>query len=158
RARLADSGEGPFLRTGDLGFLVDGELFVTGRLTDLLIIHGQNHYPQDIERTVERSHPALRPDCGAAFLVGPDVDEQLVVAQEIERHHEPINEAEVFSAIRSAAAEEHGLFLSAIVLLKTGGLPKTSSGKVRRRACREAYLGGTLPVLHASQSDARGTS
>ena len=86
RARLNDTGEGPFLRTGDLGFLQDGELFVTGRLKDLIIVHGVNYYPQDIERTVQQSHPRLRPDCGAAFTVEADGREQLVIVQEVERH------------------------------------------------------------------------
>ena len=85
-ARLQDTGEGPFLRTGDLGFLQDGELFVTGRLKDLIIVHGVNYYPQDIERTVQQSHPRLRPDCGAAFTVEADGREQLVIVQEVERH------------------------------------------------------------------------
>src|SRR4029077_2284192 len=89
RARLAggpaEAGEASFLRTGDLGFLRGGELFVTGRLKDLIIIRGRNLYPQDIELTVERSHPALRPGCGAAFSIELGQEERLVVVHEHER-------------------------------------------------------------------------
>src|SRR5207237_6792848 len=83
-ARLAND-DGPFLRTGDLGFLQGDELFVTGRLKDLIIIRGVNHYPQDIEQTVQASHAALRPGCGAAFSVNDDGQERLVIAQEVHR-------------------------------------------------------------------------
>ena len=83
-AHLGDTGEGPFLRTGDLGFIRDGALFVTGRLKDMIIVRGLNHYPQDIEATVERSHPALRAGCGAAFPVDVNGEERLVVVQELE--------------------------------------------------------------------------
>ena len=89
QAYLADTGEGPFLRTGDLGFLRDGELFVTGRLKDLIIIGGRNLYPQDIELTVEQSHPAMRPGCCAAFSVDGADEERLIVAAEVERRYQP---------------------------------------------------------------------
>src|SRR5262249_1250708 len=85
RGFLSDSGKGPFLRTGDLGFVRDGELYVTGRLKDLIIIRGTNHYPQDIEWTVEQCHSALRPGAGAAFTVEDGGDEHLVIVQEAER-------------------------------------------------------------------------
>ncbi|MBD0347459.1 MAG: fatty acyl-AMP ligase, partial [Coleofasciculus sp. Co-bin14] len=98
-AYLADIGEGPFLRTGDLGFLQNGELFVTGRLKDVVIIRGRNHYPQDIELTAERSHPALAPNAGAAFAVEIAGQEQLVVVQEVERTHlRKLNVSEVTGA------------------------------------------------------------
>src|SRR6266851_5462399 len=104
-AYLVDTGEGPFLRTGDLGFLKDGELFVTGRLKDLIIIDGYNHYPQDIELTVEQSYPALRPGCSAAFSVDVAGQERLVIAAEVERSYLPrrvqsLDTKEVVQAIR----------------------------------------------------------
>jgi acyl-CoA synthetase (AMP-forming)/AMP-acid ligase II/acyl carrier protein len=142
-ARLADSGEGPFLRTGDLGFLHDGELFITGRLKDLLILRGRNLYPQDLERTTERSHPDLNPGCGAAFSVEADGQERLVIAYEVVPRRQA-DVAAVAEAVRRAVAEEHEAELHAFVLLKLGGMPRTSSGKVQRQACRSAFLAGTL--------------
>ncbi|MCG2682675.1 MAG: aminotransferase class I/II-fold pyridoxal phosphate-dependent enzyme [Planctomycetales bacterium] len=155
RARLADTGEGNFLRTGDLGFMEDGELYVAGRLKDLLIVHGVNYYPQDIERTVQQSHPRLRLDCGAAFVVEKNGREQLVVTQEI-GHHKQSNFQEVFDAIRRTVAGEHELIPSAIVLLKAGSIPKTSSGKIQRHACRDGYLAGTLKVVGQWRDEERG--
>ncbi len=143
QARLAKTGEGPFLRTGDLGFMLEGELYVTGRVKDLIIVHGVNHYPQDIERTMQQSHARLRPDCGAAFTVETNGKEELVVVQEIERRKQGDCRV-VFQAIRRAVAAEHDLALDAIVLIKAGSISKTSSGKIQRHACRNAYLVGTL--------------
>ena len=85
RAVLADTGEGPYLRTGDLGFIRDGELYVTSRIKDLIIVAGANHYPQDIEWTVEKCHPDVRPSGVAAFSIAVDGEERLVVAAEVER-------------------------------------------------------------------------
>lgn len=148
RARLADKGEGPFLRTGDLGFIHAGELFVTGRLKDLIIIRGLNYYPQDIERTVERSHEALRAGCGAAFGVEVGNEERLVVVQEIERRYIRKLDAEpVIEAIRQGVSREHGIRAYGVVLIKTSSLPKTTSGKVRRRLCREHFIQGSLNVV-----------
>jgi acyl transferase domain-containing protein/acyl-CoA synthetase (AMP-forming)/AMP-acid ligase II/acyl carrier protein len=146
-AHLADSNEGPFLRTGDLGFLLDGELFITGRLKDLIIIRGSNHYPQDIELTVEKAHPALRPACGVAFSVDAAGEERLVIVQEVERQYLKHDFNEVFHAVRRAIAEQYELQTYAITLIKTGSIPKTSSGKVQRRATRESYLEGSLEVV-----------
>jgi len=146
QARLKDTGEGPFLRTGDFGLLQDGELFVTGRLKDLIIIHGVNFYPHDIERTVQQSHPRLRPDCGAAFVVEVEGREQLIVIQEVERHKRSDFQG-VFTAIRRAVAGEFELAPEAIVLIKAGSIPKTSSGKIQRYACRKNYLAGTLNAV-----------
>jgi acyl-CoA synthetase (AMP-forming)/AMP-acid ligase II/acyl carrier protein len=143
-ARLAGTGEGPFLRTGDLGFLDGrGELFVTGRLKDLIILRGRNLYPQDLERSAERAHPDLAPGGGAAFSFEDGGRERLAVAYELVPRRQP-DVAAAAEAVRRALAEEHEAELSAFVLLKLGGLPKTSSGKVRRQACREAYLAGAL--------------
>ena len=117
-----------------------------------------NYYPQDIERTVQESHPRLRPDCGAAFVAEADGREQLVVVQEIERHKQA-NFRGVFDAIRRAVADEHELAPDAIVLLKAGSVPKTSSGKIQRHACRDGYLAGTLDVVgqwRAAEGDGKG--
>nr|VFK20028.1 MAG: amino acid adenylation domain-containing protein [Candidatus Kentron sp. LFY] len=142
---LADTNEGPFLRTGDLGFMKDGELFVTGRLKDLIIIHGQNHYPQDIELTVEKSHPALVAGGGAAFSIDREGEERLVIFQEIQRTYlRKLDTEQVFGAIRQAILDQHEVAVHAIALLKPGRLPRTSSGKVQRHACRERFLAGKL--------------
>lgn len=144
-AYTADTQEGPFLRTGDLGFLEDGELFVTGRLKDLIIIRGRNHYPQDIEMTAEKSHPALRESCGAAFSVEVGEEERLVITYEVKRSYiRKLNVEEVTSAIRKAVTQTHELQPYAIVLLKTGSIPKTSSGKIQRHACKAEFLEGSL--------------
>ncbi len=152
RATLADGGETLYLRTGDLGFLQGQDLYVTGRLKDLMIVRGRNVYPQDIEATAENSHPSLRADGGAAFSIDVDGEERLVVVHEIERAgHRKENEHEAIAiALRQAIAERHDLDVHAVCLIKTASLPKTSSGKVRRRACREAFLAGTLEVVTTS--------
>ncbi|HEY0511015.1 MAG TPA: amino acid adenylation domain-containing protein [Thermoanaerobaculia bacterium] len=153
RARLAgapaDRGESCFLRTGDLGFLRGGELFVTGRLKDLLIVRGRNLYPQDIERTVEESHAALRPGCGAAFAVEGDGEERLVIVQELDPHRRGEADA-ALEALRRAVAEEHEVQVHQAVLVRAGTIPKTSSGKIQRHAARAAFLAGTLVVEAAS--------
>lgn len=126
----------------------DGELFITGRIKDLIIIRGQNHYPQDIELTVERSHPALRPSCGAVFAVEVKGQERLVIVQEVERSYlRKLHVREVVRNICQAVAAEHGLQVYATVLVKTGSIPKTSSGKVQRYACRSGFLAGSLEVV-----------
>jgi len=145
-AHLATS-EGPFLRTGDLGFSHDHQLYVTGRLKDLIIIHGSNHYPQDIELTVESSHIALQPGAGAAFSVTEAGKEQLVIVQEVTRQHRQPDVNAVASAIRQAVAEKHDLQVFAIVLVKPMSISKTSSGKIQRRACKSAFLERTLEVI-----------
>jgi acyl carrier protein len=148
RAYLADTGEGPFLRTGDLGFLHSGELFVTGRLKDLIIVRGLNHYPQDIEHTVERSHVALHPNGCAAFSVTSDEGEHLVVVQELERRYvRNADLGEVIASVRRGVAEHHEVQVHAVVLVRTGSIPRTSSGKIQRRATRAAYEAGALAVV-----------
>lgn len=144
QARLAGSDELSFLRTGDLGFVRFGEVFVAGRLKDMIIIRGQNHYPQDIELTAERSHPALRPNGCSAFAIERGGEERLVIAQEVERDARHATAEELTDAVREAVAEEHELLVYDVVLLKPGALPRTSSGKVQRAACRAGYLDGTL--------------
>ena len=148
QAYLADTKEGPFLRTGDLGFIKDGELFVTGRVKDLIIIRGENYYPQDIEWIVEKSHPALRSAAGAAFSVEIEGTEQIVIVQEVERSvGKSFNSEEVIAAIRKAIAQELELPIYGVVLLKRGTIPKTSSGKIQRQACRTAFLNGSLDSI-----------
>ncbi len=143
RAHLADTGEGPFLRTGDLGFMKGEQLFVAGRIKDLIVIHGLNHYPQDIEYTVEASHPAVRKGGGAAFSVEVENEERLVIAQEIDRTFlRKSNTDEIIGAIRQALSEEHELQTYAVLLLKPGSIPKTSSGKIQRQVCAALYLEG----------------
>jgi len=147
-AYLADTGEGPFLRTGDLGFLQDGELFVTGRLKDIIIVRGRNYYPQDIELTVEKSHPALNAGSCAAFSVEKEGEERLVVVQEVVRTAlRKLAVDEVVNAIRQAVSEEHELLVNAVLLLKTGSIPKTSSGKIQRHACRARFMANNLEVI-----------
>ncbi len=188
RAYLADTGEGPFLRTGDLGFVQDGELFVTGRLKDLIIIRGRNYYPQDIELTVEQSSPSvLRLNCSATFSIEIDGEEKLVVVTEVVRRYWkrrsdktersesveeekrqsdrrqgeadlgvtsevslPLDTEATIKSIRQKVAEEHQLQAYAIILIKPGSIPKTSSGKIQRYACRDAFLAGTLEVMASS--------
>src|SRR5579885_809138 len=163
QAYLHDTGEGPFLRTGDLGFFYQGELFVTGRLKDVIILHGYNYYPQDIEYTVEESHPAIRTGCCAAFTVDVDNEERLVIVAEIDPRYEPernnadnstressarklVAPQEVKSAIRQAISPFHDLPVYQVVLVNPGIVPKTSSGKIQRYACRAAFLAASLGV------------
>lgn len=182
-AYLADTHTGPFLRTGDLGFLHDGELFVTGRCKDVMIIRGCNYYPQDLEMTVENAHSSLRAGSTAAFTIEQAGESQLVIVAEVERrymsrrrndeknsadlldcrchdrrykrvlseeipaHPQPYIAQEVMEAIQRAVSESHGLCVRAIALLRPGSLPKTSSGKIQRFACRQGFLDHTLAVV-----------
>jgi len=170
-ACLANCGAGPYLRTGDLGFLRDGELFITGRLKDLIIIGGRNLYPHDIELTVEQSHPALRPGCSVAFAVDSTDEERLIVVAEVERRYQPSQARQVSDescensngnhlngrtpvdlgvvtrAIRRAVAEEHDVRVHEVVLLRAGAIAKTPSGKVQRRLCEARFRDGTLENL-----------
>ncbi len=143
---LADSGDGPYLRTGDLGFIRDNQLYVTGRVKDLIIIRGTNHYPQDIELTCEQSHQELRPGCCAAFTVEENNEEQLVIVQEL-RHSKNVNFDEIFQAIRQNISENHDLQVYAIVLIKARSINKTSSGKIQRRATKNEFLDEKLSVV-----------
>ncbi|GFE67448.1 AMP-dependent synthetase and ligase, acyl-CoA synthase [Chroococcus sp. FPU101] len=140
-----------FLRTGDLGFLQEGELFVTGRIKDLMIIRGQNYYPQDLEQTVEQSHVAIRQGCCAAFSILETGEEQLAIAAEIRRESiSQLNQEAVFTAIRSAISQKHGLQINTIVLLKQGSLSKTSSGKIQRHVCKNQFLENSLNLIARS--------
>jgi acyl-CoA synthetase (AMP-forming)/AMP-acid ligase II/acyl carrier protein len=149
--------EGGFLRTGDLGFFRDGELFVTGRLKDVIIIRARNHYPQDIEQSAEAAHPAVMP--GAAFaLESEEGDEQLVVVHQVDRQYRGANMDDIVRAIRRAIVEQHDLDPHAIVLIRQTSLPITSSGKVQRNLCREQYLAGELKVVHSWTNPAPKTA
>lgn len=174
------SGEGPYVRTGDLAFVLeDGEIFIAGRRKDLIIIAGRNIYPQDVEQTVEKTDPAnLRPGCNAAFSVDVKGEERLVVVQEVQRRHKSEKtewanrrladpEVEAFApvldnqpdfnkslmAIRASINEMHNADPYAIVLIKAGSIPKTSSGKIQRRACRELFMNAGLDIIDAWQVD-----
>lgn len=138
-----------WLRTGDLGYLDEaGELFICGRTKDLIIIRGRNHYPQDLEFTAERAHPALKPGGGAAFAVEVDGQERLVMAQELLRTAlRQADPEEIGAAIAQAVLEEHEVQPFAVVLLKTGTVPKTSSGKIQRQTARRQFLAGDLAAV-----------
>lgn len=139
------------LATGDLGFLQGGELFVTGRLKDLIIIRGRNIAPGDIEDATAICHPSLAPAASAAFSVDAANEEGFVVATEIRREHRrSTNWQEVFVAMRRRIVEQTGLMPTEMVLLRPGTLARTTSGKIRRQACREAYLGGDWVPLARS--------
>jgi acyl-CoA synthetase (AMP-forming)/AMP-acid ligase II/acyl carrier protein len=153
------------LRTGDLGFLRDGHLFVTGRLKDLIIIGGQNHYPQDIERSVSQSHPRLAEALSATFSVddGESVGsesagkgpERLIVVHEVPRGTSDKELEDILRAIRMAIAQSHDLAVHEIVLIRAATLPRTSSGKVQRRLCRQLYVDGELnTILNWRHTDA----
>jgi acyl-CoA synthetase (AMP-forming)/AMP-acid ligase II len=156
RASLAN-GEGPFLRTGDLGFVLDGELYVTGRLKDLIIIRGRNYYPQDIERTIDRAHPMIRPGCGVAFAVHEDGQERLVIVQELDDGGTQADVDAALASIRRTVAAQHDLKVHAVVLIPRGEIPKTSSGKLQRIRTRDLYESGALPIVATSVLGARDT-
>jgi acyl-CoA synthetase (AMP-forming)/AMP-acid ligase II/acyl carrier protein len=145
QARTMD-GQGPYLRTGDLGFTKDGQLYVVGRRKEMIIVHGRNIYPQDVERTVRDSHPALASGVGAAFAVQSGEKESLVIVQEVDRKQIEQSE-QIFGAILGAVWASHEVEPHAIVLAKRFGVPRTSSGKVRRLACREQFEGDQVAAL-----------
>jgi acyl-CoA synthetase (AMP-forming)/AMP-acid ligase II len=151
QARAEEGGQ-PHLRTGDLGFLHDGELFITGRIKELIIIRGRNHYPQDIERVAEASHEAIRPGHLAAFSVSGESEERLVVVAELQRGGRGTAAAAVAAAVRRVVGEAFGLQVDQLVLIRTGSLPRTSSGKIQRSTCRAALLAGELNVVEAWSS------
>ena len=146
---IAGQEEGRYLRTGDLGFMKDGQLFITGRLKDLIILNGRNLYPNDIEAAIQGCHPSMRAGGSAAFSVEGPEGERLAIVQEIEKIQQTADD-EIANAIRLVLAECMEVPVWSVVLVRTGGIPRTSSGKVQRQACRKAYLSGQLPVVATS--------
>jgi len=145
-ARRSDTGERPFLRTGDLGFVHDSQLYVTGRVDDLIIVRGLNHHPQDIEATARACHPLLEAGLGAAFAIDDDRTQRLVLVHEVQRDG-GTDLSPVLDAVRAAVLDQHGLALDTVVLIRCGTIAKTSSGKVQRHASRAAYIAGQLKPL-----------
>ncbi len=147
-------GQGPFLRTGDLGFFYQKELYLTGRIKNLIIINGKNYYSQDIERSAEQSHEALRAGFGAAFSVSDKGEKQLVIVMEVNRQYlRKLNGTEVAIEMFKSVLKEHFIKLTEVVLIKTGSIPKTSSGKIQNFKCREQYLSKELNVVYAHKFD-----
>ena len=150
-AYIINTGEGPFLRTGDLGFLHKGDLFVTGRLKNMIIIRGRNYYPHDIEFTAQQSHPALKPSSCAVFSIDMSGQERIIIVQEVKRRSlRNLQVEKVVRAIRQEVFREHNLQIYAVILLKPGKLPKTSSGKIQHYACKAAFYKGTLDKISES--------
>lgn len=147
-AFLSDTGEGPFLRTGDLGFLRGGELFITGRCKDLITLGGTNYYPNDIELTVQGCHAAFLSGRGAVFATTePNVAEQLVVVQEVDRQAGEIKLDQMVEAVHAAMAKHHGITADSVILVEPMRIPTTSSGKIQRSACRQQFLDRDLETL-----------
>ena len=147
-AVIADTGDGPFFKTGDLGFFHEGELYITGRLKDLLIIRGVNHYPNDIEFTIQNAFSELRQNGGAAFPVDEGGEEHLVIVQELERTAIRDTDHDILiEKIRQVIAEEHELDVYSVVLIRTGSIPVTSSGKIQRRQTKFGFLNSELSIV-----------
>jgi len=139
--------DGGYLRTGDIGFIFEDEVYINGRLKDLIIIRGVNHYPQDIEQTVEGAHPDVKKGCLAAFSTQVDGDEAVALVTEVVEAREDLPVDEIVAAIRKVVASEHQVEVHSVVLIKPKTIPKTSSGKIQRYACREALTGFDEDVL-----------
>ena len=154
RARLAGNQDDQYLRTGDLGFLRHGQLFITGRQKDLLIIRGANFYPEDVERALEGAVPALRAGFGAVFSIDEEQEEKLVVVYELEASVERGRTLE-FDSIVATLAREFGLQVHAIAFVKRNRIPKTTSGKIKRQQCRSDFLEGRLRIIDEWHSASR---
>jgi len=152
-ARVRDSSDGPFLRTGDIGVRRNGELYVTGRLKDVIVVAGCNHHAVDLEQTVDGCHPALMSNGCAAFSTVVDGEECLVVAVEIapsgaaevDREHARATADAIDVAVRAAIGSRHGVQTRRVAIVAPGGIPRTSSGKIQRAACRALWLSDRLP-------------
>jgi len=144
---FALDGTGPYLRTGDLGAIADGEVYVCGRLKDLIIVRGRNLYPQDLETTARSAHPAVSQGGAAAVAISVAGAERILLAVEVNRTARHANDpAEISAAIRRAIRDEYDVMVDRLVLLAPGGIPKTTSGKVRRQAVAQAYKNGELAL------------
>ncbi len=154
QAKIKGNGDEPYLRTGDLGFIQGDELYVTGRIKDLIIINGRNHYPHDIELTVEKVHPVFRPGCIAAFSVDDTGEEKLVVIAEIDqrKNTDKISFDELIITIKAEIAKYHDLSLFCFKILETGSIPKTSSGKIQRYLCKQNYYSNKLSEVYSWSS------
>jgi acyl-CoA synthetase (AMP-forming)/AMP-acid ligase II/acyl carrier protein len=150
KAMITESGDGPYLRTGDLGFIHRGELFLTGRLKDLIIVRGRNYYPHDLEWTAEQAHSGLRRGCGAAFSVEGATGERVVLVYEIEKKLSELDMSEAMRCIRRAVADQYELEVHTVALVKSGTISRTSSGKIQRHVCRAAFQSGQLVVIKTS--------
>ncbi len=147
-AYIKDTGEGPFLRTGDLGFMVNKEVFITGRRKDLIIVRGRNFYPHDLEDKVWKTHPSLRQGCCVAIAIDVENEEKLLVIQEVKNQYlENLNFDDILDTIFQTILKHNEIAPHAVVLIKQGTIPKTSSGKVQRSQCRKNYLNGTLDTI-----------
>jgi len=176
RAQIVGGDGTPYLRTGDMGFLHEGELFITGRIKDLIIVRGNNHYPQDIEQTVQDAHSSVRAGCVAAFAYEADGEERLAVVAEIERRFmqtwgpspdrrlqsappglpmasAPFSPQEVVASLTRAISEAHGLKAHRVELIKAGTIPKTTSGKIQRRATKRLMLAGRLERIASLEAE-----
>ncbi len=148
-AFLTDTGEGPFLRTGDLGFMHEETLYVTGRIKNVIISEGRNHHANDLEKTVERCHPAIRTAGVAAFYIDlPDREGVVIIAETPRGFSDDPNV--VITAIRKALAEQHALQVHDIRLTIPGAIPRTTSGKIRHFLCKQNYLSQTLKEISAT--------
>jgi len=145
-ARITGSDEGPFLRTGDLGFQFEGDLFITGRLKNLIIVNGKNHHAHDIEKTVEHAHAWIQPSGCAVFSIENSGMEQVVIMAEIQ-HKVIENKQEIIKAIRKAVSEQHEIPVFDIRLTLPGSIPRTTSGKIKHYLCKQNYLSGTLKEI-----------
>jgi acyl-CoA synthetase (AMP-forming)/AMP-acid ligase II len=164
RAKLA-TGDGPWLRSGDLGFVAEGELFLAGRCKDLIIIAGNNFYPDDIERTVEASHAAVANGGCAAFSIDSEGEEKLVILVEMDRDFRrslirvrnwDTDRSEIDTTIRAAITKRHEIRIHQLVWVRPGTIPRTTSGKIRRVACREAYAAGEVAAWTKSPFEKQG--
>ncbi len=149
---IADTGKGPYLRTGDLGFMWDDRLYVTGRIKDLIIIGGQNYAPQDIELTAENCHPAIRRHCVVALSLDQDEQERLVLIGEVNRdYYRELDVEEVVETVREAVAAEFQIRVYELHLIRPGSMPKTTSGKLQRQLCKKLLLNGELSTVKSNR-------